>query len=162
MSFCPCVAIFLSPSLTVFFSLFFFQISDQNPLVCLNLAVLLGSSNVLVLECELAIMIALFNSLSDLPHFHCHYLWEFLHHILLQKHNKYIMWKNQSKGVFRLIDHNGLARLWGRQKNRKNMTYEKLSRALRYYYSKNILKKVPGQRLTYKFVRNLNGKKYPM
>lgn len=99
---------------------------------------------------------------DDLPHFHCHYLWEFLHHILLEKHNKYIEWKNQSKGVFRLLDHNGLARLWGRQKNRKNMTYEKLSRALRYYYSKNILKKVPGQRLTYKFVRNLNGKKYPM
>ncbi|XP_078348376.1 uncharacterized protein LOC144633369 [Oculina patagonica] len=99
---------------------------------------------------------------EELPHFHCQYLWEFLHHILLEKHNKYITWKNQSKGVFRLIDHNGLARLWGRQKNRKNMTYEKLSRALRYYYSKNILKKVPGQRLTYKFVRNLNGKKYPL
>ncbi|XP_022785672.1 ETS-related transcription factor Elf-1-like isoform X2 [Stylophora pistillata] len=98
---------------------------------------------------------------DDLPHIHCQYLWEFLHQILLEKQNKYIAWKNQTKGVFRLLDHNGLARLWGKQKNRKNMTYEKLSRALRYYYSKNILKKVPGQRLTYKFVRNLNGKKYP-
>ena len=114
------------------------------------------------LEYQLSLITALIFFPSELPHFHCQYLWEFLHHILLEKHNKYITWKNQSKGVFRLIDHNGLARLWGRQKNRKNMTYEKLSRALRYYYSKNILKKVPGQRLTYKFVRNLNGKKYPM
>ncbi|XP_068671729.1 ETS-related transcription factor Elf-4-like [Montipora foliosa] len=99
---------------------------------------------------------------DNLPHFQCHYLWEFLHHILLDKDNKYIEWKNKTKGVFRLVDHNGLARLWGRQKNRKNMTYEKLSRALRYYYSKNILQKVPGHRLTYKFVHNLEGKKYPL
>ncbi|XP_067044706.1 ETS-related transcription factor Elf-4-like isoform X2 [Acropora muricata] len=99
---------------------------------------------------------------DDLPQFHCHYLWEFLHHILLDKENKYIEWKNKTRGVFRLKDHNGLARLWGKQKNRKNMTYEKLSRALRYYYSKDILQKVPGQRLTYKFVHNLDGKKYPL
>lgn len=98
----------------------------------------------------------------DLPQYHCHYLWEFLHHILLEKENKYIEWKNKTRGVFRLKDHNGLARLWGKQKNRKNMTYEKLSRALRYYYSKDILQKVPGQRLTYKFVHNLEGKKYPL
>jgi hypothetical protein len=32
------------------------------------------------------------------------------------------------------------------------MNYEKLSRAIRYYYSKNIIKKVPGKRFVYKFV----------
>lgn len=32
------------------------------------------------------------------------------------------------------------------------MNYEKLSRAMRYYYSKNIIKKVPGKRFVYKFV----------
>jgi len=42
--------------------------------------------------------------------------------------------------------------MWGQQKNRTNMTYEKLSRALRYYYRMNIIKKVSGKRLTYKYV----------
>lgn len=43
-----------------------------------------------------------------------------------------------------------LSRLWGIQKNRTNMTYEKLSRALRYYYRMDIIEKVPGRRLTYR------------
>lgn len=60
-----------------------------------------------------------------------------------------------------MVDHNMVAKLWGQHKKRKNMTYDKLSRALRYYYAKNILAKVNGQRLTYKFCRDPNGKKYP-
>jgi hypothetical protein len=31
------------------------------------------------------------------------------------------------------------------------MNYDKLSRALRYYYEKNIITKIPGKRFTYKF-----------
>lgn len=35
------------------------------------------------------------------------------------------------------------------------MNYEKLSRGLRYYYDKNIIKKVPNQRYVYTFVCDL-------
>ena len=42
--------------------------------------------------------------------------------------------------------------MWGLRKNKTNMNYDKLSRALRYYYDKNIIKKVMGQKFVYKFV----------
>ena len=35
-------------------------------------------------------------------------------------------------GEFRLKDPEEVARLWGERKNKKNMNYDKLSRALRY------------------------------
>ena len=38
------------------------------------------------------------------------------------------------------------------RKNKHNMNYDKLSRALRYYYDKNIIKKSLGQKFVYKFV----------
>lgn len=88
--------------------------------------------------------------------FQCQYLWEFLQNLLnCKRFNKYIAWKNHPNGVFKLIDHHSVARLWGVQKKRKNMTYDKLSRALRYYYSKNILQKVDGERLTYQFCKTV-------
>lgn len=34
--------------------------------------------------------------------------------------------------------------------NRVNMTYEKMSRALRHYYKLNIIKKEPGQKLLFR------------
>lgn len=34
--------------------------------------------------------------------------------------------------------------------NRMNMTYEKMSRALRHYYKLNIIKKEPGQKLLFR------------
>ncbi|XP_031548790.1 ETS-related transcription factor Elf-4-like [Actinia tenebrosa] len=102
------------------------------------------------------------NKEDTIPHANCQFLWEFLHHLLETKdYDDCIAWRNPQKGIFRMVDHNMVAKLWGKQKKRKNMTYDKLSRALRYYYSKNILAKVSGQRLTYKFCRTPSGKKYP-
>lgn len=37
------------------------------------------------------------------------------------------------------------------------MNYDKLSRALRYYYDKNIIKKVIGQKFVYRFVDKSEG-----
>jgi len=56
--------------------------------------------------------------------------------------------------VFKIVDPAGLARLWGIQKNHLSMNYDKMSRALRYYYRVNILRKVQGERHCYQFLRN--------
>ena len=50
-----------------------------------------------------------------------------------------------------MVDPDEVARRWGARKNRPNMNYDKLSRALRYYYDKMILTKVAGKRYTYRF-----------
>uniref|UniRef100_A0A8C5MTK8 ETS transcription factor ELK3 n=1 Tax=Leptobrachium leishanense TaxID=445787 RepID=A0A8C5MTK8_9ANUR len=55
-------------------------------------------------------------------------------------------------GEFKLLKAEEVAKLWGLRKNKTNMNYDKLSRALRYYYDKNIIKKVIGQKFVYKFV----------
>merc|ERR1712130_647501 len=63
-------------------------------------------------------------------------------------------WKNKETGVFKIVDPAGLARLCGIQKNHLSMNYDKMSRALRYYYRVNILRKVQGERHCYQFLRN--------
>ena len=49
------------------------------------------------------------------------------------------------------MDPDEVARKWGERKSKPNMNYDKLSRALRYYYDKNIMTKVHGKRYAYKF-----------
>ncbi len=79
-------------------------------------------------------------------------LWQFLLELLLNnRHQNIIQWTNND-GEFKLINAEEVARLWGMRKNKHNMNYDKLSRALRYYYDKNIIKKVMGQKFVYKFV----------
>ena len=48
-----------------------------------------------------------------------------------------------------------MARRWGIRKNRPQMSYDKLSRGLRYYYDKGILEKVTGRRFVYRFTADL-------
>lgn len=80
-------------------------------------------------------------------------LWQFLLQLLREQGNGHIIsWTSQDGGEFKLVDAEEVARLWGLRKNKTNMNYDKLSRALRYYYDKNIIRKVSGQKFVYKFV----------
>ncbi|XP_028924186.1 transcription factor ETV7 isoform X2 [Ornithorhynchus anatinus] len=84
----------------------------------------------------------------------CRLLWDYVYQLLSdRRYERYIKWEDQEAKVFRVVDPNGLARLWGNHKNRVNMTYEKMSRALRHYYKLNIIKKEPGQKLLFRFLK---------
>lgn len=78
-------------------------------------------------------------------------LWQFLLELLSDSANaSYITWEGIN-GEFKLVDPDEVARRWGERKSKPNMNYDKLSRALRYYYDKNIMTKVHGKRYAYKF-----------
>ncbi|XP_047221907.1 ETS domain-containing protein Elk-1 isoform X4 [Girardinichthys multiradiatus] len=79
-------------------------------------------------------------------------LWQFLLHLLEDQQQRHLISWTGEDGEFKLLDAEEVARLWGLRKNKHNMNYDKLSRALRYYYDKNIIKKVSGQKFVYKFV----------
>uniref|UniRef100_A0A3Q3EUS1 ETS variant transcription factor 7 n=1 Tax=Labrus bergylta TaxID=56723 RepID=A0A3Q3EUS1_9LABR len=81
----------------------------------------------------------------------CRLLWDYVYQLLCDdRYQEYIRWEDRDSHVFRVVDPNGLARLWGNHKNRDNMTYEKMSRALRHYYKLNIIKKERGQKLLFR------------
>jgi len=78
-------------------------------------------------------------------------LWQFLLELLSDAANATIISWEGTTGEFKLTDPDEVARRWGERKSKPNMNYDKMSRALRYYYDKNIMKKVHGKRYTYKF-----------
>ncbi|KAK9497150.1 hypothetical protein O3M35_004521 [Rhynocoris fuscipes] len=83
-------------------------------------------------------------------------LWEFLRDLL--KNREYcpslIVWDNYEEGMFRFVHSDKVAKLWGTKKDNPDMNYEKLSRAMRYYYKSQVLQPVIGRRLVYKFGPN--------
>ncbi|NXT82918.1 ETV7 factor, partial [Zapornia atra] len=84
----------------------------------------------------------------------CRLLWDYVYQLLSDsRYEPYIRWEDKEAKVFRVVNPNGLAQLWGNHKNRINMTYEKMSRALRHYYKLNIIKKEPGQKLLFRFLK---------
>lgn len=78
-------------------------------------------------------------------------LWQFLLELLSDSRNSQIIAWEGTNGEFKLSDPDEVARKWGERKSKPNMNYDKLSRALRYYYDKNIMTKVHGKRYAYKF-----------
>ncbi|KAM9785970.1 SAM pointed domain-containing Ets transcription factor-like [Neosynchiropus ocellatus] len=84
------------------------------------------------------------------------HLWQFLRELLLkpQNYSRCIRWLNKEKGIFKIEDSAHVARLWGIRKNRPAMNYDKLSRSIRQYYKKGIIRKPEvSRRLVYQFVK---------
>ncbi|XP_028985599.1 fli-1 proto-oncogene, ETS transcription factor-related sequence isoform X2 [Betta splendens] len=78
-------------------------------------------------------------------------LWQFLLELLSDSNNASIITWEGTNGEFKMTDPDEVAKRWGERKSKPNMNYDKLSRALRYYYDKNIMTKVHGKRYAYKF-----------
>uniref|UniRef100_A0A7E4ZRP6 ETS domain-containing protein n=1 Tax=Panagrellus redivivus TaxID=6233 RepID=A0A7E4ZRP6_PANRE len=78
-------------------------------------------------------------------------LWQFLMELLSDQGNSNVITWEGTQGEFKLVDPDDVARRWGERKSKPNMNYDKMSRALRYYYDKNIMCKVHGKRYAYKF-----------
>ncbi|CAF0739687.1 unnamed protein product [Didymodactylos carnosus] len=79
-------------------------------------------------------------------------LWQFLLALLEDSVNTTIISWTGKDLEFKLVEPEEVARLWGVQKHRPSMNYDKLSRSLRYYYEKGIMQKVAGERYVYRFV----------
>ncbi|KAJ0182882.1 hypothetical protein K1T71_000858 [Dendrolimus kikuchii] len=82
-------------------------------------------------------------------------LWQFLLELLTSAEYFGIIRWHGTEGEFKLLDPEKVARLWGARKHKPAMNYEKLSRALRYYYDGDMIAKVSGKRFVYKFVCDL-------
>ena len=96
------------------------------------------------------------HTVPTVPHHgkHTIHLWQFLKELLLQPHcyQSCIRWLDRSKGIFKIEDSSRVAKLWGMRKNRPAMNYDKLSRSIRQYYKKGIIKKTTNsKRLVYQF-----------
>jgi len=79
-------------------------------------------------------------------------LWQFLLELLTDKLCREVIARVGEEGEFKLVNPEVVAQMWGQRKNKPTMNYEKLSRALRYYYDGDMIAKVHGKRFVYKFV----------
>ena len=60
-------------------------------------------------------------------------LWEFIRDLLLNPltNPSLIRWERREDGIFKFIQSDKVAKMWGERKQNPRMTYEKLSRAMR-------------------------------
>ncbi|XP_046852338.1 ETS-related transcription factor Elf-5-like [Xenia sp. Carnegie-2017] len=80
-------------------------------------------------------------------------LWKFLYRLLEspnQENDNLLQWVDRKNYIFRVVQTAELAHRWGQEKNKVNMNYDKLSRALRQYKHGEV-QKIPGQKLMFKF-----------
>ncbi|CAH8493606.1 unnamed protein product [Schistosoma turkestanicum] len=69
-------------------------------------------------------------------------LWQFILYRLekMSKHSAF-QWVNKTIGVFRIVNTHLAAQEWGHYRNNQLMDYEKMARAMRFYYKDSILRK---------------------
>ncbi|KAG5446238.1 hypothetical protein CSKR_102964 [Clonorchis sinensis] len=72
-------------------------------------------------------------------------LWQFILCRLQTASQSAFEWVNPATGVFRIKDTHAAAREWGRYRNNNRMDYEKMARAMRFYYKDSILRKARQQ-----------------
>ena len=73
------------------------------------------------------------------------HLWEFIRDLLKDStlNPTLLRWEDKESGVFRFVQSEAVAKMWGRKKNNPGMTYEKLSRAMRFCRSAGYFAEVP-------------------
>ena len=59
--------------------------------------------------------------------------------------------KGSEEYEFQIINPTEVAQLWGKCTNNSTMNYDKLARGLHYYYSKGVISKVEGKKLTFQY-----------
>jgi len=69
-------------------------------------------------------------------------LWQFLLELLTDGAFRQVIRWVGDEGEFQFMNPEAVARLWGERKSKPMMNYEKLSRALRYYYDGDMIAKV--------------------
>lgn len=62
------------------------------------------------------------------------HLWEFIRDILIhpERNQGLLKWEDRREGVFKFLKSEAVAQMWGQKKKNSSMTYEKLSRAMRW------------------------------
>ncbi|XP_057323170.1 ETS-related transcription factor Elf-5-like [Microplitis mediator] len=86
-------------------------------------------------------------------------LWEFIRDLLRNRETcpSLIRWEDYSQAKFRFVRSEEVAKRWGSRNGNTNMNYNKLSRAMRYYYKRKIFQSVSGPKLVYQFGPNAKG-----
>lgn len=84
-------------------------------------------------------------------------LWQLILHLLVSSEESGLVeWTRDERYGFKILQPEKLAKLWGELKKKPAMNFDKLSRSLRYYYDKSMLRKVAGKENTYEFTWDIS------
>ncbi|XP_068687016.1 uncharacterized protein [Montipora foliosa] len=84
-------------------------------------------------------------------------LWQLILQLLVSSEESGLVeWTRDERYGFKILQPEKLAKLWGELKKKPAMNFDKLSRSLRYYYDKSMLRKVAGKENTYEFTWDIS------